>query len=105
MVVAFKKNFQLKIFGLNFNIALTWIRLVDWLAVFRILSTVRSFRDAPPTFTAPNKGREARFLHRSYWNTNQGRRVAVHYTIAAPRQLPINMGYSNGVQGYSRTMI
>ena len=30
---------------------------------------------------------EARFLHRSHREQTPGRRVAVHYTIAAPRKL------------------
>ena len=42
-----------------------------WLVVFYVPSTARSFRDGTP-INCPLKGREARFLHRSYMESNPG---------------------------------
>ena len=52
-----------------------------------MLSTASSFRDCNP-FTVPCEGSEAWFLHPPPAGPpNLGRRVSVHYTPAAPRQL------------------
>ena len=45
--------------------------LVDWLVVFYVPSTARSFRDGTPIY-CPYEGREARFLHRSHRESNYG---------------------------------
>ena len=62
--------------------------IFGWWVVFYIPSTARTFRGGTPfTRTVPCKGREAWSLHHSHWELNPGRRVAVQYTTAAPRQL------------------
>ena len=64
---------------------------MDWLVVFYVPSTARSFRDGTP-FTVPCEGHEARFLHRSRWGSNPGpsRGSPLHYHRATPT--PFKMG-------------
>ena len=59
--------------------------MVDWLC-FTSHQQQGHLETAPP-FTVPCEGHEARFLHRSHWESNPSRRVAVHYTTATPCQL------------------
>ena len=47
----------------------------------------RGHLETAPQFTVPYEVREGRFLHRSHRESNPGRRVAVHYITAVPRQL------------------
>ena len=56
------------------------------LVVFYVPSTARS-----PPFTVPCKGREARFYTVPTGYRTPGRRVAVHYTTAAPRKLHLKI--------------
>ena len=47
----------------------------------------RGHLETAPPFTVPCEGREARFLTVPTGNRTPGRRVTVHYTTAAPRQV------------------
>ena len=47
----------------------------------------RCHLETAPPFTVPCKGREVRFLHVPTGNRTPGRRMVVHYSTAAPRQL------------------
>ena len=53
-----------------------------WLVVFYLPSTAKSFRDGAPIYCLMQS-----FYTVSIGNRTPGRRVAVHYTTAAPRQL------------------
>ena len=59
--------------------------LICWLVVSYVPSTTKSFRDATP-FTVPYKGGEARFLHRSHWESNPGpsHGSPFHYPCSTP---------------------
>ena len=61
------------------------VMLVGWLCLTS--HRQRGHLETAPLFNVPCEGREARILHRPHRESNPGRRVAVHYVTAAPRQL------------------
>ena len=56
-----------------------------WLVVFYVPSTARSFRDGTPIYCPLRRTWSS--VNTPFRESNPGRRVAVHYTTAAPRQL------------------
>ena len=61
------------------------LRLVGWLCL--MYNRQQGHLDTASPFTIPCEGREARFLHPPH--RTLGGCVAVHYTTAAPHQLPM----------------
>ena len=62
------------------------LRLVGWL--YLMSHRQRGHLETAPPFIVPCEEHEAQYLHRSHQESNPGRCMAVHYTTAAPRQLP-----------------
>ena len=62
---------------------------IGWLVVFYVPSTARSFRDSIPIYCPLQKDAKLGFYTVLTGNRTAGRRVAVHYTTTAPRQLRI----------------
>ena len=70
-----------------FTEMLIGLLMVSWLVEFYVPSTARSFRDSYPFFLSLTKDVKLGKYTVPIGNRTPGRRVAVHYATAAPRQL------------------
>ena len=71
-------------------IHLRW--LIGWLVVFDVQSTAdRSFRDGTPHLLSLAKDVKLSFYNVPTGNQTPGRHMAIHYTTAASRQLPLHL--------------
>ena len=64
---------------------------VGWLIVFYVTSTARSFKDGTPHLLSLAKDVKLGKYIVPTGNRTPGRRVAVHYTTAALRKLPLTI--------------
>ena len=73
----------------NTNLQILIFQLVGWLCFTS--HRQRGHLETAPPFTVPGQGREARFLHRSHWESNTGpsRSSPLHYRCDTPA--PLNM--------------